>query len=161
MIIKTAISILFFALQCSMVFAQHKTASTVSNSTPKVSKTVSAQSKKVQGKTGSNAKNENSGDESVEMPIFPGGLDGLRKYLSETVVYPEKAQKNGVQGVVVCEFIVETDGSINEVSVIQHVDPSLDNEAVRVVKGMPKWKPARKGNQNIRVRYKLPVTFRL
>ena len=80
-----------------------------------------------------------------QMPSFPGGQAALMKYLNENIKYPVVAQENGVQGRVVVSFVVERDGSITDVNVVRSVDPSLDREAVRVVKGMPHWIP---GKQN-------------
>lgn len=94
-----------------------------------------------------NAQSESSTkvyDEVDEMPSFPGGLNGLMTFLSQNMVYPVTAQENGVQGRVIVSFVVETDGSITDVKVARSVDPSLDREAMRVVKAMPKWTPGKK-----------------
>lgn len=99
-------------------------------------------------------------DRIVEENIPSGDL-GLMIYLSKTVKYPVTAMENGIQGRVVCTFIVNTDGSITDVKVTKSVDPSLDKEAVRVIKNMPKWTPGMQEGQPIRVRYTVPVTFRL
>ena len=96
------------------------------------------------------------------MPEFPGGQQALFKYLSENVKYPVIAQENGIQGRVVCQFTVNKDGSIVDVEVVRSGgDASLDKEAVRVIKTMPKWKPGKQRNKPVRVRYTVPVSFRL
>ena len=96
-----------------------------------------------------------------QMPIFEGGDAALLKYLTDSVKYPELAKKHGVQGRVVIGFIVEKDGSLTDVKVLRHVDIALDAEALRVVKGMPKWIPGCQDEQLVRVRYNVPVSFRL
>lgn len=96
-----------------------------------------------------------------QMPIFPGGDAAMMKYLSENVKYPALAIKAQEQGRVVVSFTVEKDGAISDVKVARSVTPSLDAEAVRVVKAMPKWTPGRQGGQPVRVNYNVPVSFRL
>ena len=96
-----------------------------------------------------------------QMPSFPGGPSALMQYLNSNIKYPVVAEENGVQGRVVCTFVVEKDGSITDVRVIKSVDPSLDKEAVRVVKSMPKWIPGKQNGSAVRVKYTVPVTFRL
>ena len=96
-----------------------------------------------------------------QMPSFPGGPSALMQYLSSNIKYPVVAEENGVQGRVVCTFVVEKDGSITDVRVIKSVDPSLDKEAMRVVKGMPKWIPGKQNGSAVRVKYTVPVTFKL
>ena len=96
-----------------------------------------------------------------QMPSFPGGPSALMQFLSSNIKYPVVAEENGVQGRVVCTFVVERDGSITDVRVIKSVDPSLDKEAVRVVKSMPKWIPGKQNGSAGRVKYTGPVTFRL
>lgn len=95
-------------------------------------------------------------------PEFPGGQKALFKYLSENVKYPVMAQENGIQGKVVCQFVVNRDGSIVDIEVVRSAgDPSLDKEAVRVIKSMPKWKPGKQSGKTVRVKFTLPVNFRL
>lgn len=96
-----------------------------------------------------------------QQPLFPGGPAALMKYLSENTKYPVVAQENGVQGRVTVQFVVEKDGSISDVHVLRGVDPSLDREAVRVVKSMPRWTPGKQNGINVRVNYRVPVLFRL
>ncbi len=96
-----------------------------------------------------------------QQPLFPGGPAALMKYLSENTKYPVVAQENGVQGRVIVQFVVEKDGSISDVHVLRGVDPSLDKEAVRVVKSMPRWTPGKQNGITVRVNYRVPVLFRL
>ena len=96
-----------------------------------------------------------------QMPSFPGGNAALMKYLSDNVKYPVVAQENGVQGRVVVSFVVEKDGHITDVKVVRSVDPSLDKEAARVVKSMPSWIPGKQNGSAVRVKYNVPVSFRL
>ena len=96
-----------------------------------------------------------------EMPSFPGGQGALMAFLSSNIKYPVVAQENGVQGRVIVGFVVEKDGSISDVKVMRSVDPSLDREAQRVVKAMPKWKPGKQNGSAVRVKYTVPVVFRL
>jgi len=96
-----------------------------------------------------------------QMPSFPGGNEALMKFLQESVKYPVVAQENGVQGRVVVSFVVERDGSITDVKVVRSVDPSLDKEATRVVKSMPHWIPGKQNGAAVRVKYNVPVSFRL
>ena len=96
------------------------------------------------------------------MPEFPGGQQALFKFLSENVKYPVIAQENGIQGRVICQFVVNKDGSIVDVEVVRSGgDPSLDKEAVRVIKSMPKWKPGKQRGKAVRVKYTVPVNFKL
>lgn len=96
-----------------------------------------------------------------QMPSFPGGPSALMQYLSSNIKYPVVAQENGVQGRVVVSFVVERDGSITDVQVARSVDPSLDREAQRVVRNMPRWIPGKQNGQAVRVKYNVPVAFRL
>jgi protein TonB len=94
-----------------------------------------------------------------QMPSFPGGQGALMQYLANNIKYPVVAQENGVQGRVVVSFVVERDGSITDVQVVRSVDPSLDREAQRVVRSMPKWIPGKQNGQAVRVKYNVPVSF--
>ena len=97
-----------------------------------------------------------------KMPEFPGGQAALFKYLSENVKYPVIAQENGIQGRVICQFTVNKDGSIVDVVVARSGgDASLDKEAVRVIKSMPKWTPGQQRGKPVRVKYTVPVNFKL
>lgn len=96
-----------------------------------------------------------------QMPEFPGGNEALKKYLGDNLVYPKSARENGIQGKVIVSFVVETDGSISEVKVVRSVNAVLDEEAARVVKAMPKWKPGMHNGEVVRVKYLLPISFSL
>lgn len=96
-----------------------------------------------------------------QYPSFPGGEGAMFSYISNNLRYPQKAAENGVQGRVSVKFIVEKDGSISNVEVNRSVDPDLDNEAMRVIKNMPKWNPAKQNGTEVRAYYYVPVAFRL
>lgn len=96
-----------------------------------------------------------------KMPEYPGGIEAFMKFLSENVRYPEAASKAGIQGRVLVNFIVEKDGSISNIHVIQNVNEYLDAEAVRVVGAMPKWTPGMHEGKAVRVKYTVPISFRL
>lgn len=96
------------------------------------------------------------------MPEFTGGgMPALMEYLSKNIKYPEAAMKKGIQGRGIVQFVVEKDGSITNVKILRGVDPELDKEAVRVVSAMPKWKPGTQRGEAVRVRFTVPVMFRL
>jgi len=96
-----------------------------------------------------------------QMPKFPGGDAALKEFLQKTVKYPEAALMNGTQGRVVLNFIVEKDGSISDIEVVKKLSDELDAEAIRVVKEMPKWTPGKQKGKEVRVKYTIPITFRL
>ncbi|MCR4836636.1 MAG: energy transducer TonB [Bacteroidaceae bacterium] len=96
-----------------------------------------------------------------EMPEFPGGMEKLLEYEDKKIKYPAKARKEGIEGMVIVEFIVEKDGSISGPKVILSLTPKCDAEALRVVKSMPKWKPGKQNGKIVRVKYTLPVRFKL
>lgn len=96
-----------------------------------------------------------------EMPEFPGGERALIKYINSHVEYPVIAQENGVQGRVTINFVVETDGRVTEASVLRPVDPALDQEAMRVVNSMPRWKPGKQRGKPVRVSFRVPIIFKL
>ena len=105
---------------------------------------------------------ENDIFEVVEQnPSFPGGEAELMKWLHKNLKYPPVAQENGIQGKVYIQFVVNKDGSIVDPKIIRSADTSLDKEAMRVVQAMPKWTPGRQRGKAVRVRFTLPVTFRL
>ena len=95
------------------------------------------------------------------MPQFPGGQIAMMKYIMENMKYPEQAMKEGIQGRVTVRFIVEKDGSISDVKPILSVHPLLNKEAVRVVESMPKWSPGKQNGKPVRVRFNVPVMFKL
>lgn len=90
---------------------------------------------------------------------YPGGMAALYEYLGKSIKYPELARENGIEGKVYIQFIIEKDGSITDVGVLKGRHKSLDAEATRVVNAMPKWKPGKMGNKNVRVRFTLPINF--
>ena len=94
-------------------------------------------------------------------PEFPGGMAELMKYLQKNIKYPTICQEQGIQGRVIVQFVVNADGSIVDAQVVKPVNPYLDKEALRVVNSMPKWKPGEQRGKKVRVRFTLPVTFRL
>ncbi len=105
---------------------------------------------------------ENKVHDFVEqMPSFPGGMGALMSWLSQNIKYPVIAAENGVEGRVIVQFVVEKDGSITDVKIAKSVDPSLDKEATRVVSSMPHWIAGRQNGNPVRVKYTVPVTFKL
>lgn len=96
-----------------------------------------------------------------QMPEFPGGMEALMKYLNKNIKYPSRAQDNNIQGRVMVSFVVNRDGSIVDPEILKAVDKDLDNEALRVIKAMPKWTPGKQRGKPVRVKYTVPVTFRL
>ena len=96
-----------------------------------------------------------------KMPEFPGGNGALLQYLNKNIKYPVVPQEQGIQGRVIIQFVVDKDGTITDPVVVRSVDPYLDKEAHRVIKAMPKWKPGIQGARSVRVKYTVPVTFRL
>jgi protein TonB len=98
-------------------------------------------------------------DEVEVMPEFPGGMQAMIEYLYTNIKYPKDAIKQEVGGRVMVMFVVETDGSLSNVRVARKVFPSLDAEAVRVVKSMPKWKPGKEKGRLVRVNFTMPIVF--
>lgn len=96
-----------------------------------------------------------------QQPSFPGGREELFKYLAYNVKYPIDAAENKIEGRVLVTFVIEHDGSISNVNVVNSVYPSLDKEAIRVVSEMPKWIPGKANGKTVRVKYTIPITFRL
>jgi periplasmic protein TonB len=96
-----------------------------------------------------------------QMPEFPGGEAALIRFLSTSVKYPQIAQETGIQGRVYVSFVVDTDGTVTNIVIARGVDPSLDNEAMRVVAGMPKWKPGRQLDKPVKVSFTVPINFTL
>lgn len=94
-----------------------------------------------------------------EMPEFPGGDEALRTYISNSVKYPDSAKKNGIQGKVYVTFVVDIDGTVTSTKIARGVDPSLDKEALRVVKSLPKWKPGKEKGKAVKVSYTVPINF--
>lgn len=94
-------------------------------------------------------------------PEFPGGDMAMFKYLMENITYPEDAVKDSIQGRVNVSFVVTANGSIDDIEIRRSISPSLDKEAIRVVKSMPKWRPGEKGGKKVSCQYMLPITFKL
>lgn len=94
-----------------------------------------------------------------QQPTFSGG--DPRVWIGQNIHYPPVAEENGVQGTVVCQFVVERDGSISNVTVARGADPALDKEAIRVIKSMPRWTPGKQNGQTVRVKYTMPIKFNL
>ena len=95
------------------------------------------------------------------MPQYPGGQIAMLKYIMENIKYPKQIMEEGIQGRVTVSFIVEKDGRVSNVRLLRSVQPSLDKEAIRVVKSMPKWTPGKHNGKPVRVRFNLPVMFKL
>ena len=106
-------------------------------------------------------KNQQVFDVVEQMPEYPGGMQALFEYLGQNLKYPEDAKEQKIEGRVIAIFVVETDGSISNVEVVKPVFPSLDAEAVRVLSGMPKWKPGMQSGKVVRVKYTVPINFNL
>lgn len=100
-------------------------------------------------------------DKVEVMPEYPGGAAAFMRYLAQNVKYPTVAQENGTQGIVVVQFVVDADGSVTNAHVITSVDPYLDEEALRVIKSMPRWTPGKLNGKPVRVKYTTPIKFRL
>lgn len=96
-----------------------------------------------------------------EMPSFPGGDPGRIKYLSENIQYPQMAKESGIQGTVYITFVVERDGSVTDVRILRGIGGGCDEEAIRVVKNMPRWAPGKQRGKPVRVQYNLPIKFQL
>lgn len=94
-----------------------------------------------------------------QMPEFPGGDNALMAFLQKNIKYPAKALKNNIQGVVMINFVVHTDGSIRKANVTKGIGGGCDEEALRVIKKMPKWKPGRQGGKNVPVYFDVPINF--
>ena len=111
--------------------------------------------------TAQTKKNDMVFDVVEVMPQYPGGQIAMLKYIMENIKYPEQAMKEGIQGRVTVSFIVEKDGSISNVKPVLSVHPLLNKEAVRVVESMPKWSPGKQNGKPVRVRFNVPVMFKL
>jgi periplasmic protein TonB len=94
-----------------------------------------------------------------EMPEFPGGSDGILKFINENIKYPASAIENGIEGKVILRFVVSTDGSVKRIEILRSIDPVLDQEAIRVISQMPKWKPGKNNGTPAAVWFSVPVTF--
>ena len=96
-----------------------------------------------------------------EQPMYPGGMQELMKFIQTNIKYPKEAQERGIQGRVIVQFVVNKDGSISEETVVKSVDPQLDAEAIRILRNMPNWEPGKQKGGPVRVRFTLPVSFKL
>ena len=96
-----------------------------------------------------------------QMPRYPGGDQKLKDYIKSHINYPEQAAELGIKGTVICQFVVEKDGSLSDIRIVRPIDPQLDREAIRVVKSMDKWLPGIQDHEKVRVKYTLPVKFEL
>ena len=105
------------------------------------------------------------GDDKVydiveQQPEFPGGPSAMAKWLGDNIKYPAEAAKNNIQGRVIVQFVVGSDGTVGGAKIIRGVDPLLDQEALRVINAMPKWTPGKQDGKVVAVKYTIPVTFR-
>ncbi len=96
-----------------------------------------------------------------DQPQFPGGEEARQKFLEENLRYPQMAREAGIQGTVFVTFVVETDGSVTDVRILRGIGGGCDEEAVRVVRMMPRWEPGRQRGQPVRVQFNMPIRFRL
>lgn len=106
-------------------------------------------------------KSDASHKTTVQQPRFPGGNTALMEYMSKNLYYPQNAIKEKIQGRVFVSFFVGTNGEIEEVEIVKSPHKYLSEEAIRIIKKMPKWEPGLKNGQPVRVKYVLPVTFKL
>ena len=114
--------------------------------------TVMAQEKKV---------DNNVYNTSEVMPKYPGVIQAMMRFIGENVRYPQEAIDNGIQGRVLVSFVVEKDGSVSDVKVLKGIGSGCDEEAIRVVEAMPKWEPGKDKGKTVRVKYDLPISFKL
>lgn len=158
---KRTVTILSLLLCIAMAPAQDilKHPSPSKTTVQKKQRTPSA--KKTEQAKPAKQKEEKVYDIAEQQPSFPGGPFALMKYLRDNIRYPESAMEAQVQGRVTVQFVVEKDGSISDVRVLRSVDPSLDKEAIRLVEAMPRWTPGKQNGATVRVRYRVPVLFRL
>ena len=96
-----------------------------------------------------------------EKPEFPGGVEAMMKYLAINSRYPEIAKEKGISGKVLMQFIINEDGTVSDVKVIRGISPSIDKEAIRVIKSMPKWKPGYQDGKPVKVSFQVPIGFTL
>ena len=107
------------------------------------------------------AENDKIYDVVERMPPYPGGPSALMQYLADNIKYPAEAEKKGIQGRVIVTFVIERDGSVSNAKVVTSAEEHLDNEALRLVRTMSKWTPGKQNSDAVRVKYTVPVTFRL
>ncbi len=130
-----------------------------------VSISASAQIQLVRQYAQANISSPNNGvynyDYVDEQPVFPGGDHGMTTFINQTREYPYNAHNAGIEGRVLCSFIINEDGSVSDVRIVRGVESSLNNEAIRIISSMPKWKAGRENGQAVKVRYVTPIVFRL
>lgn len=114
-----------------------------------------------ESKSDSNSINKISKDTNYVMPTFPGGEEGIFKFLGSNLKYPKLARKKNVQGKVYVSFVINEIGKVTEVEVDKGIGSGCDEEAKRVIEAMPDWKPGKKEGKNVPVRFKIPIEFRL
>ena len=95
------------------------------------------------------------------MPEFPDGVDSLMAYLGSSITYPSDAKEAGVEGAVYVSFIVEADGSVNDINFLKSIHPSIEQEVIRVIRAMPHWHPGTQNGKPVRVQYNLPINFNI
>ena len=95
------------------------------------------------------------------MPEFPGGVRAMLDFIKKNIQYPEIARKNGIQGRVIVGVVVDKNGSVTNLTILKSIDPYLDKEAIRVISSMPKWTPGVQNGKKVRVKFTVPVSFRL
>ena len=100
-------------------------------------------------------------DVAEVMPLFAEGQKAMYKFITNNIQYPKIAKENGIQGRVIVSFIVKKDGSLSQVRIVKSVDPSLDKEAIRLIKSMPIWRPGKIDGLNVNVKVLVPVDFSL
>ncbi|MBE9468005.1 MAG: energy transducer TonB [Bacteroidetes bacterium] len=98
---------------------------------------------------------------SEEEAVFPGGFKELRKYIASNIEYPKIAKENGIKGKVFIQFVVNKKGYVEQVKVVRSVDPSLDNEAIRIIKNLPRWMPGKQQHRPVNVLFTVPINFQL
>ena len=156
-------SVMIFVIELLDVIGADNTASETPNQAEQSATTSSSSGTGFRLETGSadTGADNNIYDNVDVQPEFPGGSQALNAYLGNNVKYPQAAAERGLQGRVIVSFVVERDGSITQAKVVKTVDQDLDREALRVILAMPRWKPGSLGGKNVRVRYTVPIAFRL
>ena len=114
-----------------------------------------------QGATHDRASEENMYKYAEQMPSFPGGEQELLNFIHKNTLYPAESRKQHIEGKVYVQFMIDTEGFVTKIKVLQSVDPLLDKEAIRVISSMPKWKPGRINDKNVSAPYTIPISFHL
>lgn len=126
---------------------------------PKINNSTISSSQKNSSENSTKEEDSKVYDKAEEMPSFPGGTSELMQYIKSHKKYPKEAAENGIQGRVIVTFVVQKDGSLSDVHIGKSVDPRLDEEAIRVVKSMPRWNPGKISGTPVAVKYVLPIIF--